>query len=295
MVYSGLMGQTSFSRVMPVGMPGTLEGMAPARVMPYMNQASARQAVYTVTPPATVDASATYSLAIDGVTVSVSSGGSPTTASLGALLYNALRAEPLVFRKFEIALNAGSGVVTLTHRFYNIAATITSPSNASTTNDLVIANTVAVGTDVRIPFGRFVGRLSSYTVDADGVSNAALIDHASNYTVLGVTMKQVYEKDKVGPDAAASYPSGVTMNVCQSVGTNKGIWVECVEPDIIQTDTLYIEITGSNPVTGSNAGMVTKTSSGKASVPAGTKALSRAQVSYLGTSVILIGGFEIRA
>jgi len=251
------MGQQTFRRDLPVGMPGTIEGMGNYRSLPYQNTATSKQAVYTITPPGTVDASTGYQVTIDGTTVTATTGGSTTTAQLGALIYSAIRANGIIYRKLDAALNVSTGVVTLTARTYNTPLTITTNS-AVTTNDLTVANTVAVGTDVRIPFGRFVGRLSSYTVDpATGLSPAALISHATNYEMLGVTLKQIYEKDSIGPKAQASYPPQATLEVLSGCSEIKGIWVEAVDADIdMRSHSVYIAVSAGNE------GKVTRVSSG---------------------------------
>lgn len=280
MVYSGQVGQTSYPFYMQTAVPGTIMGMGPYRALPYLHTASAVQGVYTIAAPSSVDATTTYSVTIDGITVSVTSGGSTTQAQLGTLLYNALRQNAQVYRLADISDN-GSGTVTLTARKYNTALTITSPTNASTTNDLTIATSTSPGTAASIiPYGRFVGTLSSYSVDPiSGVSPAALISHASNFTVRGITMKSFHEKNAIGPDAAVGYPEQSVMSVLSSCVGIQGIWVECVESTITPASSCYIAISGSN------AGKATSTSSSNADISAKAKFITNA-VQYRDTYIV---------
>lgn len=286
MVYSGQIGQQTYNYYMPLGLPGIYEGMGQYRAQTYINGASGTQPTYTITPPATVDANTAYKVTVDGVQVTATSGGATTTAQLGTLLYNALRQEGLVYRKADITVNTSTGVITLVSRTINQTLAI-AVNSAETTNDLTVANTVAAGTAVTIPHGRFVGRLASYGKDPiSGLSNAALVNHATNFTsgggqILGVVMKNFVEKTSRGPLAVAEIPFGGMMDVMNSVGTLKGIWVESVESDIVMTDTLYVAVGAGNE------GKVSKTSSGNIDLSAKGRFVSDA-VTALGKNIVLV-------
>lgn len=279
-------GQTNFSRDVPVGMPGTIEGFAPyAAPLACINGVGGVAPAYTITPPAIIDASTEYSITIDGITVRFTTPSTgATTLSLGTALYAALRAEAQVFRKADFSLNATSGVITATSRLLNVPLAITAPSNAATTNDLTIAQTVNAGVETRIPFGRFVGRKSTYSYDSiSKAAHASLIDAATGYEVLGITMKQVLEKDRIGPGAQASYPFMSVMNVIADVGTNVGFWTEVVDLNINpSSDLLYIATSGSN------AGKATNQSSGNVDFSAKARFVSATQVGVNGIQLALV-------
>jgi hypothetical protein len=265
MVYSGQTGQLNYQQYMPQGVPGTMRGMGSYRVEPYLNNATGRRAVVTITPPSTPDANQLYSLLIDGIFgVNVTTDSSPTAVELGQLIYDAIRANPQLFRYLDPSLNTSSGVVTITQNYFNTALTIVQSNAASTTNDLTIQATTAPGTGAMIPYGRFVGRKSTFTMDSNGVSAAALIDDATAnvWTVLGPTLKDFYEKDRKGPDALVGYPFGRTMSVLEDTGTYQGVLVEVVESDIKAGDPLYIAVAAGNE------GKASKTSSSNIDVSA---------------------------
>lgn len=256
MVFTGQIGQTVYNEEFAIAIPGQIIGMGQYHAMPYLNTASGVRPVYTVTPPNTVDANTTYSLLIDGTLISFTTGGSTTTVQLGQGLYAAIRASGVAFRKVDASVNGSTGVVTLTGRYFNVAVPITSPTNASTTNDLTIATSTAPGTSTEIPFGRFVGRTSAETVDDYGISAAKLINSNSGFTVLGVTLKSYEVKNAIGPTAQIAYPFQTTMSVLQDCVAIQGVWVECVETNIAIGDTCYVAV-GSG-----NEGKASRTSSG---------------------------------
>lgn len=280
-MFSGQIGQQVYAQEMAIALPGMYIGMGPYYANPYVNLGALTQATYTITPPATVDTNTTYSLSIDGLTASFTTGGATTTVQLGQGLFNAIRANGELFRKADASFNSSSGVVTLAARFYNTLLTITSPSNSTTTNDLTIANTVGVGSATDIPYGRFVGRQSTDSVDPiSGLSNAKLISSNSGFTLLGITMKSFHEKNVVGPTARSGYPVQSVMSVLEDVVGIKGIWVECVETDIVATDSVYVAVgTG-------NEGKASKTSSGNVDATARCKFVTAAQLDPNGKSIV---------
>lgn len=286
MVFSGQIGQTFYAQEMAIAIPGMYIGMGQYFAMPYLNNASGAQAVYTITPPATVDASTTYSVTIDGVTVSFTSGASTTTAQLGAGLYAAIRTDAQAYRLVDASLNSGTGVITLTSRMYNTSHTITSPTNATTTNDLTIANTVTAGTSSTIPYGRFVGYTSSEAVGDSRYTSttqpraAKLINSTSGFTVAGVTMKTFLEKFDRGPDAEVGYPFQATMSVLEDCVGIQGIWVSCVETDIDTSDSVYVAVDSGNE------GKVTSSSSGTINLSTRARFITTAQTAPDGSPMV---------
>lgn len=282
MSFQGQVGQQFYAQEMGIALPGQIIGMGQYMAMPYFNNATAVKAVYTVTPPATPDATTTYSLTFDGTnTVSFTTGASTTTAQLGAGLHAAIVADAEVFRKVTASVNATTGVITLTSVLFNTAIVITSPTNATTTGDLTIATTTQPGTSLEIPFGRFVSRTSADTVDpVYGYSPARLPTATSGHTILGVTLNAFVEKNAIGPNAKALYQFQRTMSVLQDCVAIRGVWVEAVDTNITTADTLYISVAAGNE------GKVTRSSSGTIDLSARASFITSSQVSPTGVPMV---------
>lgn len=277
-------GQVNFNRYMPPAVPGMLSGTGQAKIYPHTNTYGTLDTI-TITPPATVDNSATYKVTLNStsvVSVEFTTDANATTAELANGLFAAMRTNPIFYSLVDVALNTGTNVITLTARSVGTTISLTQDSAGTTTNDLTIAKTVSTSSNLIIPFGRFVGRQASYPRDArEGVSAATLINHATNYEVLGVTLSS-HATEQVGifNNAVGGYAFTKTMNVLQDVGTYKGVWVECVESNLIIGDSAYIAV-GSG-----NEGKVTKTSSGNVDVTSKVKILSATEVSF-GKNIVL--------
>ncbi|MCC5618178.1 hypothetical protein LC605_24455 [Nostoc sp. CHAB 5836] len=267
-------GQTNFSRYMPVALPGMLSGVGTNQIYPHTNTLSALDTV-AITPPATVDNDALYSLTVNGTTISFTTDSSATTAELGAGLYAAIRTDPIIYGLVDATLNTGTGVITLAARTVDLAIAVTTNS-ANTTNDIVIAKTVTNSKNSVIPFGRFVGRKSTYfRSNSEGVSVATLVDATSGYEVLGVTLSS-QATQKVGTFGLAKdgYAFGTVMNVLKNIGTYKGVWVEAVDADLVIGDTPYIAVAAGNE------GKITKVSSGNLAAGSNIKIISATEQSF---------------
>lgn len=267
----GAIGQNYFNRDIPEAMPGMRQGTGEVQSLPFINNAGMTAPTYTITPPATVDNSTAYVVSINGLVKTVTTDASATTLELGTLIYNALVSDALIGRLATFSLNTTTGVITIVSTTLNTAITITQVNAGTTTNDLTIANTVAVGTGTNIPIGRAVGTLSSYLPDRHGYLPAALINHASNFTFKGFTELKVLERTDNSTDAEAAYKPGQVMSVLTDCGVTQGIWVECVESDIATTDSCYIAVGAGNE------GKVTKTSSSNMNVSSIVKFVSSAK------------------
>lgn len=262
--YNGYPGTGNYNRYMPQGYPGRLSGMGQVQIYPHVNNLCQTE-IWTITPPGTPTASTTYNLTINGVTVSATTDASPTALELGTALYNAFRLEAQLYGAIEPTLNTSTGVITL--EVMGFAQNLV----VSATAGIVAVKTVSATYGNIIPFGRFVGRKASYYRDPqDGSGTATLIDHASDYTLLGVTMTS-YATERINPNnnlnvqALEGYPFGYVMNVLKDTGTCKGVWVETVEPDLAFGDPLYVAIGAGNEgkltkTAGSNVPLVGKAS-----------------------------------
>ncbi|WP_353258027.1 hypothetical protein [Prochlorothrix hollandica] len=262
MTYSNqqAIGQQEYFRDVPRGEPGLFKSSGSAVIMPFVNSAGLTAPVYTITPPATVDTSKVYTLSVNGIAISVTSDGTPTTAELGLLLYNALRIQPEIFRLAQYSLNTSTGVITVTGSYFNEALTILQDNASSTTNDLTIANTVAAADGTNLGIGLAVGTLSSYVSDQYGRFPAKAISHATNFTFRGFSAREIVEPDRVGPLAEPMFKPGQVFGVVTDVGTREALLVQCVEATITPANSAYIAISGTN------AGKVTSSSSGTMNV-----------------------------
>ncbi|MBN3946460.1 MAG: hypothetical protein HWQ38_08180 [Nostoc sp. NMS7] len=267
-------GQTNFNRYMPVGLPGMMSGMGSHQTYPHTNTVSALDVV-TVIPPATVDNSALYTLSVNGATVSYTTDSTATTAELGAGLYAAIQADPVVYGLVDASLNLTNSVITLTARTIDFSILATT-NVADRTNDIAIAKTTTNSHNLIIPFGRFVGRQSFYPRDPrEGTSAATLIDLVSGYEVLGVTLSsQATEKVGRFGNAKDGYAFGYVMNVLKNSGTYKGVWVEAVDPDLVIGDSPNIAVSVGNQ------GKITKIASGNLSVANNVKIISGTEQSF---------------
>lgn len=276
-------GQTNFESYMPPAMPGMINGMGTFVALPFVNNINALD-TWTLTPPATVSSSTEYKVTASGVTIALTTDASATPAELMAGLYAAARSDAQFWSNVDIALDSGTNVITLTGRGVGQKLAVTSTPTG--TNPIVVANSVVASSGDAIPFGRFVGRKAGYFADpldnAGPVALMAAINNASDYTVLGVTMaSNVVEKTGRFAEAKSGYPVGSWMDVMVDTGTIKGIWVECVEPDIAPTDSAYIAIAPGNE------GKLTKSSSGTVNVSTKVKILNNAQQAF-GRNCVLV-------
>ena len=267
-----------YSKTMDVSTPGALSGDPSARLTgTYVNSAATAKEVHTVTTPATVDASAVYSITIGDVTVSYTSDASPTRAELLAGLYNAIRTNPEARSLKEVAISGNNLLLTSTRLEDTLTVSVNS---GATTNDLGVSITTAQSLGSSIPFGVFVARTSG---DAVG---AAKLPGADTDKVLGVTtIQQNQEKNLIGDKADVVYAPMEAMDVLERCGAADGVWVRCIDSDIDIDDTVYVVSSGAT------AGYVTKTSTSNislatvASFRSGTKAINRDNT---GTYMVLV-------
>ena len=274
-------GQTNYAAYMPPAMAGMINGMGNFVALPYLNNVNALD-TWTFTPPGTVSNSTEYKIVAAGNTIAFTTDANATAAELMAGLYAAARNDAQFWSDVDIALDTGTNVITLTAR--GVGQKLAASSTPTGTNPIVVANSVAASSGSPIPFGRFVGRKSTYFFDPlDGAGSAALIDHASNYTVLGATIaSQVVEKTgRFGDAVKEGYPVGSWMDTMVDTGTIKGMWVECVETDITPTDSAYIAIAAGNE------GKLTKSSSSTVNVSTKVKILSNTQQAF-GKNIVLV-------
>lgn len=245
---------TDYSLYSAPAIPGMQWGSGAPVVYPHQNLWATKKAKWTIAAPATVDANATYTVVVNGESVSVSSGAATTQAQLATLLLNALRSRMALTIGHNI--NLSGSTVTIESLNPGAPITVTCPTNASTTNDLTLTEVAASGDEAIIPFGRFVGRKFDYPTRAASLisSNSGTYAAGQNgFLPLGITSTtQASMRIGRGLDAVGGYSPKDTMNVWAGKGNSQGIWVECTpENDItigdsLGTTNLFIATTSGN-------------------------------------------------
>lgn len=273
--YSLYPGSINTKRYMPPAMPGMLNGEGTYQCYPYTNTVGTLEQ-WSLTLPTTPDASATYWLNVNGYAVSAATDSTPTKAELATALLAAIRADAQLFSEIEVDLDSSSNNFTIWARQVGKTLTITSNPTGQLTNALTITKSQSTTTNPVIPFGRFVGRLSSYYKDPfDGYGAASLVNATSGFEILGATVAANYY-EKVGrfQNAQEGYPYGTTMDVMRNTGTLKGVWLECVESTIAIGDPAYIAVGAGNE------GKISNTSSGNIALGSAATILSNTQFTF---------------
>jgi hypothetical protein len=232
-------GQTDYRTDMFVALPGMLSGMGSSRILPHVNDVGAVD-TYTITV-GTVAANTEYSAMIQGQRISYTSDNDPTIAEVITGIYNEIRFKPTVYRLADLTKNDTTNTLTLTGRIQGVPLSIT--GQGLTVTKVVTGSNLCDASNLVIPFGRFVGRKTDYKLDPrEGVSSATLIDSLTD-EILGIT-KRTHHTEQVGyfHCAQSGYMFGDTMNVMEDTGTIKGIWTECVEPDLKIGEKAYCAI-----------------------------------------------------
>lgn len=235
-----------YSKTMDIATPGALSGSAASHLTgTYVNSAATAKQVHTVVTPATVDASAVYSITVDGVVVSYTSDASPTQTELRDGLYNSFRTNPEARSLMDVAIS-GNNLVLTSARLENVH--IVSVNSADTTNDLTVSITTAQNLGTAIPYGVFVTRAAGDAI------KAAKLPATNTDKVIGVTtIHQNLERNAIGDQAVTEYAAMEEMDVLERCNSLDGAWVRCVDADIDVDDTVYVIPSGAT------AGYVTKT------------------------------------
>ena len=281
------MSQTNYSQTSAKAFPGQVDGLGDMGVRAMINSALDAQNTWTVTTPATVDNSGTYSISVVGgaipaaIVASFTTDGSATRAELTAGLLAAIQASDL---SQYFAISEASNVITLRALTPNVGYTVTSPTNATTTHDLTLTQTVAASGSTAVPFGRFVVRSTSGTVDS--FNEARLPATASNVTVAGVAIAPTHaiERGAVGNTAAAQYAANDVMDVIDRTAPGGGVWVKCDSGSILPTTTAYIDCN-------TTLGVVTATSTSNLALPTGVKIVEPATADPNGGFVVKVALF----
>jgi hypothetical protein len=247
-------GQTDYRTDMYVALPGMLSGMGSSRILPHMNDVGAVD-TYTVTT-SSVAANTEYSAMVNGQKVTYKSDDTPTVAEVITGIYNAIRMKPTVYRLADITKDDTTNTLTLSGRILGVPLSIT--AQGLTVAKPVSGANLCDATNLVIPFGRFVGRKADYKLDPrEGVSSVTLVS-GTDYEVLGITVRS-HHTYQVGyfNCAQEGYNFGDTLNTMEDTGTIKGIWTECVEPDLKIGEPAYCAIAAGHQ------GKLTRDTAGK--------------------------------
>mgnify|MGYP001792592841 CR=1 FL=1 len=262
------MSQKRYGLYFAEAAPGKADGCGLDGITPYKNGGLNAKNTWTIAVPASPDDSDDYSINVEGglipsggVTASFAADADSTQAEVAAGLLAAIQASEIA-DYFSVSLSGST--MTLVALEPGIDYTVTSPSDASTTADLTVSETVTAALASKIPFGRYV--CQSDADDAD--DEARLATAASGMRVLGVT-RMTYDEpsETIGDNSEGGYRANVGMDVVHQA--RDGIWVRCDAADIVRTDTVYIDTQEA-----ANLGGLTKTSSNNIAHPASCQLLT---------------------
>ena len=281
-------GQTDHPSYFRVALPGMLSGMGGIgsyRMLPYVNDIAAVDS-WTLTPPVAPGAptpDTEYTVTVNGVTAKFTSAASGTTSALlMAGLFNKMRSSPLFYSQADVELDKTTNVITLKAR--SVLTTLLVQLNEG--SNIVLAHSATPSASSSVPFGVFVGRKATYKLDQkEGVSQASVIDSATGYEVLGITMQTHHtEKTGIGANATGGYTFGDTMNVMDDTGVIKGIYVRS-DADVRIGDTPYIAV-GAGV-----AGTLTKVATGNLNIASKVR-ISSGAVQSIGNVFITLVQFH---
>lgn len=250
MLYAGNRLKIYGSEFTGIALPGQMNGeYSDSKILPLQNMSGFAKQVLTITVPATVDNSATYTLTVNGgaATVSFTTDASATQGELQDGLFDAWRSNAIANSIGTISKSSTNLLVTANAFGISNAIAV----NTDTTNDLSVAESVAAGTGNWIKAGVIVVRATGEP------PNTAKLPAAASNKVLGVTKLTRFEESETrGANREDGYPPQRVMDVVADVGVNKGIWVRTVESGLTEDSTVFADV-AVNPgyvtaTTGSN-------------------------------------------
>jgi hypothetical protein len=275
------MAQTNYSQYHAKAFAGQVDGIGDMGVRAMINSALDAKNTWTIAIPGSPDDSADYSVSVTGgaipsaITATYAADASSTQAEVTAGLLAAIQATDI---GQYFAISEASNTITLAALTPNIAYTVTSPTNAATTADLTVTETVTEATATPIPFGRFVVRST-----ADAFNEARLPATDSGVTVAGITIAPTHaiERGAIGNEATAQYAANDVMDVIERTPGGGGAWVKCDAANITPDTTAYIDCN-------TTLGVVTATSTDNIALPTGTKIVEPATADPNGGYVVKV-------
>lgn len=239
--------QRNYDMYMPEAAPGLLSGMGNSRILPFVNAVGLVYDQYSLTIPASPASNTAYSVTVEGITATFTTDATATNTELEEGLLNSMRTNPEFNSRVESTLDAVANTITLTNRYYNTPLTVSAPQFTVTR---ITATLPKINT---IPFGRYVARKPTYAQDV------AALPTATTDRLVGIALSN-YGTEKTGmyDDAIAGYPAMTTMNVVDRTNDRKGVWIECVEANLTQDDSVFVAVTAGNEgkVTRANTGTI---------------------------------------
>lgn len=185
---------------------GLIVDAPPHDIITLANNAGAVKQVATVTI-GTAATSTAYSIIIDGVTVTYTSGGSDTATNIRDGLVAAIKQSPFVYGK--VIPTTGSGTVILTARIAGTAGSFTPTISGGGTGYAIAATTAAADPSV-IAFGRALTTSSTEGGDTCRQINAAL---SSTNVLRGVSCRTLAQASQgIGYTIVEGYPPKEAVN-----------------------------------------------------------------------------------
>jgi len=243
------------------------------RVIALRNKRGTKQ-VITLTVPATPDSDSEYSVTIDAwATARFKTDADATQTELQTGLLNAIRTNP-GFGPRVTADTSGTNIVLTSTDVRDTHTIVTSGTGLTWTQTTASAQPDAV------PIGRFVGRASG---DTD--YGIAYLPTVATDGIIGITamIKDIERTDiRYSTESPTTYKANEVMDVVDRTGDSGGIWVECVESDIVPTDGLYVAVASGSE------GMATKNNTGTIDVTAKGKFRSKPSQTPEGRWIVLV-------
>ena len=227
--------QKTYRRNYAQAVAGQTDGLGLPRVHTYENTALSTYETWSIAIPAVPGSSTTFTVTVNGKTASTTTDASATQAELETQLLSALRLSE-VYDVANISLDTVAHTLTLTAREQSVAIAVT-----TTGTGLTATKTVPASKSTLVPYGRFVGRLTSYPL---GVVSLVT---SSAHKVKGIAIL-TYANEKVGIGQAAvdGYQPTDAMDILDRANSTDGTWVECIEPDITEDDSVYVSYAAGN-------------------------------------------------
>lgn len=243
------------------------------RVLALRNRRGTKQ-VLTLTIPVAPDNSTEYTVTIDAWAIArFKTDADATQAELQTGLLNAIRTNPGFGPRVTADVSGTTIVLTATDVRDTHVVTVEGTG-------LTVAETVASSQPDGVPIGRFVARAAGETD-----YQVAYLPSVNTDNVVGITamIKDLERTDiRHSTESPTTYKSNEVMDVVDRTGDSGGIWVECVESDIVPTDGLYVAVAA-----GSN-GMATKNNTGTIDISAKGKFRSTPKQTPEGRWIVLV-------
>jgi len=213
--------QRTYRRKFSIAYAGMPSGIGLPRVRSVENTADAKAEVWEVPIPASPVASTTYTLVVDGRTVSFTTDGTPTQTELEAGLLSAIR-QSEIYDSVNVTLNALLRRIVLERKLLGVAMVITG-TNLSPTK------TVTASISTLIPFGSIIAIDNTIVRGSNEIAAGRIT--RSTVAGIGVVMAtHASEKVGIGPTAVSGIQPLEVMDVVTRTLALEGIWTRYSGP-----------------------------------------------------------------